>query len=149
MHGGKGEKKITVMTKTVAGKRPNLQLNVTSEIQKPMKTAPVTFSSFSAEDQISSHYKSVSTVTSPTHLKGIKPIVEIAEQNEDGKDGKKPENGMGIQKRGSGKEVMSPKVEVQPRNSAKLLGSPKANIGKEKILISYGSEKNLNVIKPI
>ncbi len=75
-----------------------------------MKTAPVTFSSFSAEDQISSHYKSVSTVTSPTHLKGIKPIVEIAEQNEDGKDCKKPENGMGIQKRGSGKEVMSPKV---------------------------------------
>jgi hypothetical protein len=35
--------------------------------------------------------------------------------------------------------------------SATVLGSPKANLGnvKEKILISYGSEKNLNAIKPM
>ena len=53
-----------------------------------------------------------------------------------------------IQKRVSGKEPQH-KLELQPRMSANLLGSPKANIGKEKVLISYGSEKNLNSIKPM
>jgi len=33
--------------------------------------------------------------------------------------------------------------------SANVLGSPKANIVKDKVMISYGSEKNLNAIKPI
>ena len=33
--------------------------------------------------------------------------------------------------------------------SANVLGSPKANLVKEKVIVSYGSEKNLNAIKPI
>jgi hypothetical protein len=33
--------------------------------------------------------------------------------------------------------------------AATQLGSPKAAFQKEKVLISYGSEKNLNNIKPL
>lgn len=62
---------------------------------------------------------------------------------------KKKDSGNPIQKKISAKEVQSPKIELQPRMSANLLGSPKANVGKDKVLITYGSEKNLNAIKPI
>lgn len=33
--------------------------------------------------------------------------------------------------------------------SANTMGSPKAETGKGKVLISYGSEKNFNAIKPM
>lgn len=80
------------------------------------------------------HYKTVSTLASPKH---VRPVAQIQEVNEEVKGKRKPENVV-IQKRGSGKEAPSAKVEVAPRMSANLLGSPKAN-PKDKILISYGS----------
>ena len=100
--------------------------------------------SFAKEDQntaTASKYQSTSTVTSPTFVKNVAVINEIPEVNQAKKSP--------IQKKNSAKDVPSQKLELQPKISATGLTSPKANQMKEKVLISYGSEKNLNAIKPI
>ena len=62
---------------------------------------------------------------------------------------KRKDTGTPINKKNSAKDTPSQKIELQPKLSATALGSPKANLVKQKVLISYGSEKNLNAIKPI
>lgn len=63
------------MTKTLQGKKPILEINTNSPTEPILKTNSSGFSTLQ-EDPLMSHYKSVSTVTSPTN-KNLKPVVEI------------------------------------------------------------------------
>ena len=83
MHNSKSEKKLTLMTKTMQGKKPNLEINTNSQIDPGCNSMPTGFSNMN-EDSLAAHYKSVSTVTSPTN-KNLKAVVEITEPDDSGK----------------------------------------------------------------
>lgn len=126
MHNQKTKEKLTVMTKTMQPKKPNLEINTTNTVDPGLKSMPTGFTTFQ-DDPLAAQYKSVSAVTSPSN-KNFKPIVEMPEIEETNK--KKNEIGKDLVKKGSNKETQLPKVDPQPRISANQLTSPKAGINK-------------------
>jgi hypothetical protein len=74
---GKGDKKITVLTKTMNVKKPNLEIKVPECDSVPKSNSTAGFTNFAKDDHASSKYQSISTVTSPTHFKSVPPISEV------------------------------------------------------------------------
>lgn len=94
------------MTKTM-NKKPHLEINTLQEPDSITKSAPLGFPNFVSEELNQGHPKTVSTLASP---KNFKAISEAPEVEETPKSKKKLDTVPGIQKRGSGKEITSPRV---------------------------------------
>lgn len=107
---------------------------------------PGGLSGFAKEEPIAVKYQTMSTVASHPHLKPVQTMPNIPEV-ERGSPKRRQEVAV-IQKKVSGREIYSPKAEMMPRMSANTLASPKGTPTREKVLVSYGSEKNLNSFKP-
>ena len=144
MQNQKTKEKLTITTKGMQLKKSNLDINTNNPIESGIKSMPTGFPTFQ-EDPLASHYKSASTVTTPSN-KNLKQMTQIPENDEVIK--KKNETGKDLRK-GNNKETTLTKVEVPSKTSTNQVTSPKAALNKEKLLISYGSEKNLGSIKPV
>jgi len=147
MNSGKGSKKITITTGNPQSKRPQLELNLTHEVEPNLRPAV----SYMPIDENPNNYKSISTVTSPSNQKFILQHQPLQDSGEFDPNPSNVNRKGGVQKRPSDKDrpVMM-KVEPQQSKMPVLmggLGSPKLNAGKEKILVSFASEKNLGSMR--
>lgn len=136
MHGGR-EKKITVTTKNINPKKPNLEIETNIEQQHPK---PLFHPQMPQQEPQS---KAINIQPSPINVKALQNTNDVAEG--EAQQGKKA-----IQKKNSQKQQITfPKPQLQPKISANLAGtgftSPKAAFNKDKILISYTSQKNLGL----
>lgn len=71
---GKGDKKISVVSKTPSQKKPNLEVKIPQDHDQGAKTAPGSFSTFAKEAISPNKAANISQVTSPTHLKSTHPM---------------------------------------------------------------------------